>query len=66
VSEFADKTVLVTGASRGIGLATAQQFAALGAKVGLVARDEALLEAAADPCRGDGSQRPGAVCARRR
>jgi len=47
VSEFADKTVLVTGASRGIGLATAQQFAALGAKVGLVARDQALLEAAA-------------------
>jgi NAD(P)-dependent dehydrogenase (short-subunit alcohol dehydrogenase family) len=45
VSEFAGKTVLVTGASRGIGLATAQQFAALGAKVGLVARDATALAA---------------------
>jgi NAD(P)-dependent dehydrogenase (short-subunit alcohol dehydrogenase family) len=47
VSEFAEKTVLVTGASRGIGLATAQKFAALGARVGLVARDAQLLAAAA-------------------
>lgn len=47
MSEFAHKTVLVTGASRGIGLATARQFASLGANVGLVARDATLLEAAA-------------------
>jgi NAD(P)-dependent dehydrogenase (short-subunit alcohol dehydrogenase family) len=48
VSQFAQKTVLVTGASRGIGLATAQRFSALGANVGLVARDGALLSEVAD------------------
>jgi NAD(P)-dependent dehydrogenase (short-subunit alcohol dehydrogenase family) len=37
MSEFEGKTVLVTGASRGIGLATAQHFAGLGSRVGLVA-----------------------------
>ncbi|HEX2702826.1 MAG TPA: SDR family oxidoreductase [Solirubrobacteraceae bacterium] len=43
MSELAGKTVLITGASRGIGAASARQFAALGAKVGLVARDSRLL-----------------------
>ncbi len=48
-SSFAGKTVLVTGASRGIGLATARRFAALGAQVGFVASNAQLLaEAAAD------------------
>jgi NAD(P)-dependent dehydrogenase (short-subunit alcohol dehydrogenase family) len=44
MSDFAGQTVLVTGASRGIGLATAQAFGAQGARVGLVARDRAALE----------------------
>jgi 3-oxoacyl-[acyl-carrier protein] reductase len=46
-SEFRDKTVLVTGASRGIGLAVAEHFAALGARVGLVASTQQRLNEAA-------------------
>jgi short-subunit dehydrogenase len=46
-STFAGKTVLVTGASRGIGLATARRFASLGAQVGLVASNAQLLADAA-------------------
>ena len=36
----ADKTVIITGASSGIGAATAQAFAAAGANVVLAARDQ--------------------------
>jgi len=46
-STFAGKTVLVTGASRGIGLASARRFSALGARVGLVASNAQLLGEAA-------------------
>lgn len=38
MTDFTNKTVLITGASRGIGEATAREFAALGANVVLVAR----------------------------
>lgn len=41
-----DQVVVVTGASKGIGLACAQAFAAAGAKVALVARSRANLDAA--------------------
>jgi NAD(P)-dependent dehydrogenase (short-subunit alcohol dehydrogenase family) len=44
VTDLTSKTVLVTGASRGIGRACAEQFAALGAGVGVVARDKVALD----------------------
>jgi NAD(P)-dependent dehydrogenase (short-subunit alcohol dehydrogenase family) len=45
---FAGRTVLITGAAKGIGRATAQQFAMAGANIALVDRDpQALLEACA-------------------
>lgn len=43
---FADKKVLVTGGSSGIGLAAAVQLAASGASVVVVARDDARLQSA--------------------
>ena len=41
------QAALITGASAGIGLAVAREFARLGAEVLMVARDEALLASAA-------------------
>ena len=51
-----DRVYLVTGASRGLGLATAQALVDDGARVVLCARDEASLQAAADRPR---RRRPG-------
>ncbi|KAA2263721.1 SDR family NAD(P)-dependent oxidoreductase [Solihabitans fulvus] len=46
--QLADKLVLITGASKGIGAATAEAFAARGAHVLLVARDAEALSARAE------------------
>ena len=45
---LSDKHILITGGSKGIGLACAQGFLAEGARVSLVSRDSAHLEAARD------------------
>jgi NAD(P)-dependent dehydrogenase (short-subunit alcohol dehydrogenase family) len=52
MGNFEGKTVLITGASRGIGLAIAQAFNREGAKLILVARDRGPLEHAAEQLAG--------------
>ena len=50
--DLLDRRVLLTGASRGIGTALAEAFAAVGARLALVARGADALGAAADGCGG--------------
>jgi NAD(P)-dependent dehydrogenase (short-subunit alcohol dehydrogenase family) len=50
---FEDRTVLITGAAKGIGRATAEQFAREGARVGLVDRDREALSALCADLRKD-------------
>lgn len=54
--ELAGKVALVTGASSGIGAATAREFARQWARVALFARREERLEAVADGIRREGGQ----------
>lgn len=55
-------TVLVTGASRGIGAAVAEAFAAHGGRVALVARSADALAAVAERCRQAGGDAEPFVC----
>jgi NAD(P)-dependent dehydrogenase (short-subunit alcohol dehydrogenase family) len=43
-ADFQDRVVVITGASAGIGRATARRFARAGARVGLIARDATALQ----------------------
>lgn len=49
-----DKVALITGASRGIGLAIAHRLGSMGARVSLCARDAKRLESAANECKRAG------------
>jgi len=58
---LAGKTAIVTGASRGIGFATAQRLAVEGAAVAICARDPERLEAAVQRLRQTGAKAVGVV-----
>jgi NAD(P)-dependent dehydrogenase (short-subunit alcohol dehydrogenase family) len=53
--DFAGRVVVITGGSRGLGLVMARQFAAEGARLCLLARDEADLARAGDELRDMGA-----------
>jgi short-subunit dehydrogenase len=54
--DFRNRTVLITGGSRGLGLVLARQLAAAGARVGLMARDQDELDGAAFELRSHGTR----------
>jgi NAD(P)-dependent dehydrogenase (short-subunit alcohol dehydrogenase family) len=56
VIDLAGRVVVITGGSRGLGLVLARQFAAEGARLCLLARDEAELARAADELRDGGAE----------
>ncbi|EWT01613.1 short-chain dehydrogenase [Intrasporangium oryzae NRRL B-24470] len=56
MGSMSGKTVLVTGATGGIGLATAEGLVSLGARVGVVGRDVARAEAAGQRLRAGGGE----------
>ena len=64
MTKLADKAVLITGASRGLGRALAEELAGRGARVGLVARDGRALAEVVGAIRakgGDAHAIPGDV-----
>lgn len=59
---LANKTVLITGASQGVGAAVARAYAAAGATVVLTGRHQGKLEKVYDQIVADGSPEPFAAC----
>ncbi len=66
MGRFEGKGVIVTGAGRGIGQATAQRFASEGADVMLIGRTPLPLEETAELIHGEGGKRLGAPVRRAR
>ena len=62
MNDFADKTVLITGSSRGIGAAAAREFANLGANVMLAARSYKEIKAFADEINANGGSAEAFAC----
>ena len=62
MDDLSGKTVIITGASRGIGAAAARYLAGQGARVVLGARDEAAILALVAEIRGQGGQARGMSC----
>ncbi|MEL7491883.1 MAG: SDR family oxidoreductase [Pseudomonadota bacterium] len=62
MSDLQGKAALITGASRGIGLATAHKLAALGVDVALAARNEAALADHCDALTKEGARAIAAPC----
>jgi NAD(P)-dependent dehydrogenase (short-subunit alcohol dehydrogenase family) len=62
VPSMKNKTILITGASRGIGAAAAREFASLGANVMLSARSETDIKAIADEINSNGGKAAAIAC----
>ncbi len=62
MNELQNKVALITGASKGIGAATAKEFAAHGAKLVLAARSEDSLKALADEINANGGDAVAIAC----
>ena len=61
-NEFKNKVVVITGATGGVGRATAWEFAKAGARVALLARGEAQLQATKEEVEGLGGQALALPC----
>jgi NAD(P)-dependent dehydrogenase (short-subunit alcohol dehydrogenase family) len=60
--DFAGKVVVITGGSRGLGLAMAREFGAEGARLAILARDRVELDRAEEDLRGRGVDVRAIVC----
>src|SRR5690349_12825222 len=60
--DLKDKTVLITGGSRGLGLVLAREFARHGAQIALCARDQAEVDRALDELGEQGVSAAGLAC----